>query len=435
MPTDLKIDLTKSQAAFLALDCLYPAFIAGYGSGKSFTMGLRAVLDGMHSGSSVIALYEPDYSLIRTVALPNVERFLVEFGFTYKLNKQEHTIYTSSSGIGDFIFKSMDRIETFVGYEAYRSHIDELDTLSTNKAAEAWNKILGRTRQRPTGVDKQYRKYNDRTCKWDHVNKIAAYSTPEGFKFMYQKWVQQQDEEFKHVKGRTMDNPHLTDAYIDQMMKQYSGPMAKAYLEGEFVNLNSGTVYNAYDRLAHDSHESIREKEPLYIGMDFNVTNMSASIWVKRNGGEQWHAVAELSGLYDTPEMIRVIKERWQDKGHQIQCYPDASGKARHSSNAAVSDIALLRQAGFTVCAKSKNPDVRDRVAATNRAFGNGRLRVNQRQVPNIANCLEQQCYNKHGEPDKDGGQDHQNDATTYPIAYEFMINKPLYLVPVRWVS
>lgn len=433
--SELKIDLTKSQAEFLQLDCLYPAFVAGYGSGKSFTMGFNAVLDAQHSSESVIAVYEPDYSLIRTVALPNVEKFLVMMGYNYKYNKQEHTIYTSSSQIGDFIFKSMDRIETFVGYEAYRSHIDELDTLNMDKAQEAWQKILGRTRQRPKGVPNTYRKYNDRTCKYDHVNKISAYSTPEGFKFMYKMWVQQGNNDFRYVKGRTMDNPHLTDAYIDQLRLQYAGPLVKAYLEGEFVNLTSGTVYNSYDRLAHESHESIRPGEPLYIGCDFNVTNMSATVWVKRNGGEQWHAVAELSGLYDTPEMVRVIQEKWQNKGHTIHCYPDASGKARHSSNAAVSDIALLKQADFMVLARSRNPDVRDRVAATNRAFSEGRLYVNHLRCPTVSRCLEQQCYDKNGEPDKTSGVDHQNDATTYPIAYEMMINKPLYLVPITWVS
>ena len=44
----------------------------------------------------------------------------------------------------------------------------------------------------------------------------------------------------------------------------------------QFVNLKSGTVFNAYNRIKHRSTETIQDKEPLRIGMDFNVTNMSA---------------------------------------------------------------------------------------------------------------------------------------------------------------
>jgi hypothetical protein len=42
-----------------------------------------------------------------------------------------------------------------------------------------------------------------------------------------------------------------------------------------------------------------------------------------------------------------------------------------------------------------------------------------------VASCLEQQVY-RNGEPDKTSGVDHQNDATTYPIAYEMPILRPV---------
>ena len=115
--------------------------------------------------------------------------------------------------------------------------------------------------------------------------------------------------------------------------------------------------------------------------------------------------------------------------------YPDCSGSARHSSNASTSDIALLKLAGFAVRARTKNPAVKDRIQATNTAFSKGRLFVNFKECPTVANCFEQQAYDKNGEPDKKSGFDHQNDASTYPIAYEMMINKPLFSVPIRWVS
>ena len=113
--------------------------------------------------------------------------------------------------------------------------------------------------------------------------------------------------------------------------------------------------------------------------------------------------------------------------------YPDASGKNRKSNNASTSDIAQLQQAGFEVRAKSTNPPVKDRVSAMNKALESGMVMINEQACPVTARCLEQQAYDKNGEPDKSGGVDHQNDGTTYPIAYEMPIRKPVINVPVTF--
>ena len=57
--------------------------------------------------------------------------------------------------------------------------------------------------------------------------------------------------------------------------------------------MTSGVVLNSYDRERNKSREEENGSEPLYIGMDFNVTNMSATvgIWIDSN----LHIVEELS--------------------------------------------------------------------------------------------------------------------------------------------
>jgi len=74
-------------------------------------------------------------------------------------------------------------------------------------------------------------------------------------------------------------------------------------------------------------------------------------------------------------------------------------------------------------------------VQAANLAFSNGRVFINSHECQTVARCLEQQAYNKNGEPDKKSGNDHQNDATTYPIAYEMAIRKPLFTIPFSFVN
>jgi hypothetical protein len=134
--------------------------------------------------------------------------------------------------------------------------------------------------------------------------------------------------------------------------------------------------------------------------------------------------------MYDTPEMIRIIQSKFA--GHKIYVYPDASGGARKSVNASISDIALLQQAGFSVRAKKSNPPIRDRVMAMNGALEAGRVKINANACRNVAECLEQQVY-RNGEPDKTSGHDHMNDATTYPIAYEMPVKKPVADVAIRF--
>ena len=94
-----------------------------------------------------------------------------------------------------------------------------------------------------------------------------------------------------------------------------------------------------------------------------------------------------------------------------------------------MSDIALLKQAGFVIKAKLKNPRVKDRINAVNKCFQDMKLWINVKEAPVAASCLEQQIYDANGEPDKKSGQDHQNDATGYPISYEFPIIRPTFSV------
>ncbi|MDZ4244229.1 MAG: terminase, partial [Candidatus Doudnabacteria bacterium] len=99
---------------------------------------------------------------------------------------------------------------------------------------------------------------------------------------------------------------------------------------------------------------------------------------------------------------------------------------SRKSVDASKSDISLLTQAGFAVRNNPRNPAIKDRILATNKAFEVGKVKVNAKECPTIARCLEQQSYDDNGEPDKKTGFDHMNEAVGYFAAYEFPIIKPI---------
>ncbi len=427
----INVSLTKSQIEFLELQCQFPGFFAGYGSGKSYIMGFKATQQIMRSSSVVVGIYEPDFGLIKSVAVPTMEMWLSEFGIVHRFNEHDKMIYTSNSGVGDVRLTSMENPEKIVGFQNCYSHADELDTLTMVKAKVVWTKIMGRNRQQPDDIADEYKIWSEQNQRMEVLNTISAYSTPEGFNFCYHMWKQQQNPRFQCVHGNTEDNPELSQDYIEGLKSTYTPELIEAYLHGQFVNMAAGTVYNNYNRKAHESYETIKHGEVLYIGCDFNVRNQAATIYVRR--GDQWHAVAELCGMYDTPTMIDIVQRKWASKGHKIVMYPDASGKATHSTNASVSDIALISDAGFAIRAPKKNFDVRDRVQATNRAFSNGLLYVNSFACPTVARHFEQQAYDKNGDPDKKSGLDHQNDASTYPIVFEMPIRKPVFHIPITF--
>jgi len=404
----MRLTVTEPQERFLLSEAKHPAFIAGFGSGKSEIMTCAAMGDAAHSATALIGLYAPTYDLVRLITAPRICAKLSEQGVPHKWNKSENVVYTSWPRFGDFLMRTMDNPERIVGYETYRAHVDEIDTLKTDKANDAWNKIVARNRQRPEGIKRPF-------------NRVSAYSTPEGFKFVYNKWVKDPAEGYELFQAPTYSNPYLPDDYVDNLRATYPGELIEAYIEGRFVNLTSGSVYRSYDRETQRSNETLQPKEAIMLGMDFNVGNMSACAFVLR--GLNWHCVDELKGGADTPSMIATMKDRYA--GHHITVYPDASGKNASSKGASLSDIGLLRQAGYAIRAKASNPRVKDRVLAVNMGFESGRVFVNPTTCPETSRCLEQQPYDKNGEPDKTTGLDHQNDAFGYPIAYAMPVVKP----------
>lgn len=384
---------------------------SGYGGGKTWSAARKAVhLAILNPGVDGI-ITEPTFPLLTQVMFPELKSALEFFNVQYKFNKVESIFYCNINGHETrIICGSMENYERLIGINAAWCICDEFDTSKTEVAYNAYVKLLGRLRK-------------------GNVRQMVIVSTPEGFRAMHKIFVLEKDDSKKLIQARTQDNKYLPIDYIETLRSQYPQNLLQAYLEGKFVNLTSGTVYSSYDRVKCDSNETIQQGEPLYIGCDFNVTKQAATVYVKR--GEVWHAVDELVDMYDTPDMVRTIKNKYAK--HVIYVYPDASGGSRKTVDASISDIALLQQAKFIVKANKRNPAVKDRILATNAALDKGLVKINSKKCPIVSQCLEQQAYNKNGEPDKSSDNDHQNDATTYPIAFEMPIIKPVANLNVKF--
>jgi len=397
--------LTRPQFEFVTAEDRFPAMVAGFGAGKSHAAIWRALRLKFAYPEQSVAYYLPTYDLVARMAMPRFQETLTEIGIPFRINKNDSLIEIEDNG--SIILRTMDNPARIVAYEVADSILDELDTLPTEKAREVWNKAIARNRQKkPDGAP----------------NTVGVATTPEGFRFVYERWHKNPAPGYRLIRATTMSNAaNLPEGYIDSLRSSYPANLLAAYLDGSFVNLTSGSIYHEFDRGLNGCDTEIAVSEPLHIGLDFNVTNCSASVFVLR-GGEP-HAVDELTGILDTPAMIAAIKSRYE--GHSIFCYPDASGGSRRSNNASESDLALLRAARFTVLAPSANPPVKDRILAVNQMIhseGARRLKVNVDRCPMLVEALEKQAYDKNGEPDKTSGLDHITDACGYFIHYKFPV-------------
>ena len=397
--------LNHPQAEFLAVKKKFNAFVGGYRSGKTFVGCVRLwMLAAMYPGIK-LGYFAPTYPMISDIFYSTIaevgELLSDDFGaeLTVDINVSRKEVKLLFDGVEYAMVKcrAMENAHRIVGFDINHAQIDEIDTMKREKADAAWKKIIARM----SSVRDDY-----------PINTVDFTTTPEGFNFVYDLFVVQtaKDEKmaahYSLTKASTRKNAkNLPEDYIQSLYDTYPSQLVNAYVDGEFVNLKSGTVYYSYNRNRCRSHEVIKDNEPLFIGQDFNVGKMASTVYVQRPNG--WHAVAELCDLFDTPDVVRVITERWKDAGHRIIIYPDASGKNRKSVGASSSDIALLQQAGFEVRAKDSNPHVKDRVLSTVKAFESGKVWVNDALCPNTARGLEQQAYDKNGEPLKDGIIDH----------------------------
>jgi hypothetical protein len=196
----------------------------------------------------------------------------------------------------------------------------------------------------------------------------------------------------------------------------------------------AGRIYYAFSR---DNVVPFKVDKPdtVYIGMDFNIDPMSATIGVRL--GETLHIVDEIRMFSsNTQEMISEIKSRYPHS--KIQVYPDPASRQRKTSAGGSTDLSLLQNAGFVVKAPLAHDAVRDGINAVNSrlcdATGVRRLLIDPKCKYTIES-LERHAY-KEGtsQPDKDSGYDHMSDALRYMINYIWPVKRDVKPQPAqRW--
>lgn len=199
---------------------------------------------------------------------------------------------------------------------------------------------------------------------------------------------------------------------------------------------SAGQIYYAFDRVQNVKQLEKLDTSILYIGTDFNISPLCASVAIRQ--GDNLYVIDEIQ-LYssNTDELADEIKSRYPTS--KIFIYPDPAGAAKSTKSGGKSDHTILHNAGFVVKSPRSHTPVRDRINAVNArlcsADGQRRLFISPKCKYTIQ-CLERQVYKEgsNAVPDK-GEFDHMNDALGYMVDYMFPLrrNTTDIVQPLRW--
>ena len=225
----------------------------------------------------------------------------------------------------------------------------------------------------------------------------------------------------------TADGGFVDADEIEQARSDLSPKIFQQEYEASWVTF-AGVIFNEFGD--HNQREVRRptEREPIYIGMDFNVTPCSAVIGRPIKDGFEVYDEIYIDNS-NTTEMIDEIRLRYPL--NPITVFPDPAGVQRKTSAGGNTDIKLLEMAGFVTRYHRQHPLVRDRINAGNSLFfkrpdSTTRFYIDNSCKKTIA-CLKNWSY-KEGtmQPAKDSGWDHGADALTYALEFLYPIARPI---------
>lgn len=388
-----------SQKRFVSL-------VGGFGCGKSYACGAKAYMLASINHGYDGAIISRSSKQLRDFLVPEVEKFFrtVQAPYSFKDGNKIIIDWGADKSVIHLLTTENDAYTRWAGGNLAWSVIDEIDTHL--KPFEVWSFA------------------NDRIRVKAPLIQTACASTPEGYGFLWTFFDKEpkakpellNDREL--IKGCTFDNPHLNVDYVRSQIQTRNPLQLRAYIYGEFVNLDGVSVYYHYSDTENITKRTIADfsqEIPIHIGLDFNKNKNPGEVHVIEKG--ILYAVDEIYGLKNIDMLIAEVRKRYPRR--DIHWYPDASGFE------GIQQLEMAFGHG-NVHYNKANPKVDRRIASVNHRLcdhtGVRRYFVNQEKCPELANGLLRQTYDANGQPDKSSDLDHAVDAMGYLIHWNWPV-------------
>lgn len=393
----VNFELNDAQLEFLNSDTNSTLFCGGLGSGKTFSGALWAAVMATTYPEVQGMITANTHSQLRKATLTEFFSILDTMGIKYRYLVNANEIHVQGGAV--IHAYSMENYDNMRGVQVGWCWSDECAFYKEI----AYQVCRGRIR------DKRG------TCQWKGT------TTPNGYNWLYQRFVEKPADSSKTIYAKTMDNiDNLAESYVQELRQQYDDKLAKQELEGQFVNLSSGKVYYAFDRQQH-----VKPFDTPYglthMGMDFNVNPLCGVFAALHN--DTIYVFDELF-LEDsnTFNAAKEIQSRYP--GRRVGIVADSTGDRRRSSST-YTDHEILRRSGFEVV-PFKNPPIKDRYNNLNRLLQQNKIVIHPSCKKLIAD-LEQLVYENNDEM-----LGHITDALGYLAWKYFPLIKPRREAQVR---
>jgi PBSX family phage terminase large subunit len=338
----------------------------GVGSGKTFLGSLTglSVLSKNHGATWLVGA--DTYARLKITTCETYEELLDSAKVKHKHNKSDHIIKISGWDDARIIFKGVDDPQALRSVNGIGGHLEEASLISEASYLE----FLGRLRQ--AGNEQAIRcllTTNPQTVKgWLHdhfvVNAGVHTETIRGNEIRVSR---------RRVIARTLDNPHVSDAFIASLKTSYDEKLWDIMVEGKDGDYTAGLVSYSFSDLNIQDTPYKRDLT-LHITCDFNVNPMSWALAHRYNG--EYHFFDEVVKENTNIEAcVDRFVERYPNHEQWIEINGDASGNARNVQNKEVGGTSYtqmvnrLKQHGYTkvrVNVRDANPAEHDRAAAWN---------------------------------------------------------------------
>lgn len=389
-------------------DISYFFLCGGYGCGKSFSIVLEIIkLSKQYQGEDVtIGLCSTTITLLKKTVILELEKIFKKTGSIFTYNQQDNIL---TIGTIRFLLIATGQPSDIYGPNIHICLCDEIDELPETKAIEAHKALSERTRLTLPDGRKPF---------------VMYFSTCHGYRGLYKIIQKLKADKLKYVKvrGLTKNNTSLDPQYVKNLYAIYDDAERMAYLEGMFVNLQSGRVYASYDEATCKCKPfEITPEYTVMVGQDLNSGFSKAAAVIKKDKClyivRGW-SFKEVGGA---PSIMRQTYPQ-----NDVLWFPDCSGKEiLKGYKQEILDNGIQCRIG------TANPRILDRVFYVNKLFKMGLLKVfDCPETDMVSEALKVRAYNDLGQPEKGKGEDapdHICDGLEYVI-YRIVRSDPDFM-------
>ena len=243
--------------------------------------------------------------------------------------------------------------------------------------------------------------------------------SPKGRNHFYDLWIQGSSlEDWSSHQYTTIQGGQVPAEEIEAAKRDLDSRRFEQEYEAAFVDNNQIVFYSFSEKNMVTKTILPNDRTPLHIGMDFNISPMSAVVAQRDKDDIHVFDEIEIWGS-NTYEMVKEIRNRYGNQ-RQMYVYPDASGASRSTNSQGISDHIILQNNGFKLVTKNINPPVAEAIASVNSRLcshtGEIHLTIDPK-CKSLRECLIKHSYKEGTKiPDKTTGYDHMTDALRYLV-------------------